>query len=159
LAKETLKKRETVVPAKARTHFCREIGPPLSRGRLLQIFPKGTVALILLALCFPAWGQATRAEMSCKFTGTDFVYDCVIRLTPARPGVEITVGADMPSMPMAHNVKPVKARPGKAPGEYRATLDLDMTGEWTVKLRLSGAVRDVLVLHHVFTESGTAPRK
>jgi hypothetical protein len=56
-------------------------------------------------------------------------------------------------------VKRVRARPGKAPGEYRATLDLDMTGEWTVKLRLSGAVRDVLVLHHVFTEPGTAPRK
>ena len=100
--------------------------------------------------------------MSCKFTGTDFVYDCLIRISQGgKPlsGAEVRVGADMPSMPMAHNVKPVKARPGKAPGEYRATLDLDMTGEWTVKLRLSGAVRDVLVLHHVFTESGTAPRK
>jgi hypothetical protein len=113
----------------------------------------------LLLASLPAWGQRTRAEMDCKFTGTDFVYDCVIRLTPARPAVEVTVGADMPSMPMAHNVKPVKARPGKAPGEYRATLDLDMTGEWAVKLRLSGAVRDVLVLHYVFTESGTAPRR
>jgi hypothetical protein len=114
---------------------------------------------MLLLVSLAAWGQRTRAEMDCKSTGTDFVYDCVIRLTPARPGIDITVGADMPSMPMAHNVKPVKARPGRTPGEYRAILDLDMTGEWTVKLRLSGAVRDVLVLHYVFTESGTAPRK
>ena len=86
----------------------------------------------------------------------------IIRLSRAGqplPGADITVGADMPSMPMAHNVKPVKARLGKLPGEYRATLDLEMTGEWAVKLRLSGAVRDMLVLHHVFTESGTAPRK
>jgi hypothetical protein len=120
---------------------------------------KGAAVLILLLLSVPAWGQRTRAQMECTFTGTDFVYDCVIRLTPARPGIDITVGADMPSMPMAHNVKPVKARPGRTPGEYRATLDLDMTGEWAVKLRLSGAVRDVLVLHYLFTESGTAPRK
>ena len=140
--------------------FCRKkTGPPLSRGRLLQTFPVGVLVLILLSMAPPAAAQRVNADMDCRFTGTDFVYDCVIRLTPARPGVEITVGADMPSMPMAHNVKPVKARPGKAPGEYQATLDLDMTGEWAVKLRLSGAVRDVLVLHYVFTESGTAPRK
>jgi hypothetical protein len=65
----------------------------------------------------------------------------------------------MPSMPMAHNIKPVRAKPGKAPGEYHARLDLEMPGEWAVKLRLSGAARDVLVLHYTFTESGTAPRR
>jgi hypothetical protein len=91
-----------------------------------------------------------RAEMDCKHTGTDFIYDCVIHLKPATPGVQVSVGADMPSMPMAHNVKPVKARPGQAPGEYRARLDLEMPGEWAVKLRLSGAVRDVLVLRYNF---------
>jgi len=112
-----------------------------------------------MVMAAAAGAQRIRADMTCASTGTDFVYDCLIRLTPATPGVQVTVGADMPSMPMAHNVKPVKARPGKLPGEYRATLDLEMTGEWAVKLRLSGAVRDMLVLHHVFTESGTAPRK
>ena len=120
---------------------------------------KSALFLILLLCSSAALGQRVRAEMGCKATGTDFVYDCVIRLTPALPGVQVTVGADMPSMPMAHHVKPVRARPGKAPGEYRATLDLEMRGEWAVKLRLSGAVRDVLVLHYVFTESGTAPRR
>jgi len=120
---------------------------------------KSALFLTLLLMMQSGAAQRVRADMDCRFTGTDFVYDCVIRLTPATPGVHVTVGADMPSMPMAHNVKPVKARPGKAPGEYRATLDLDMTGEWAVKLRLSGAVRELLVLHYVFTESGTAPRK
>ena len=120
---------------------------------------KNAAFLILLLCSLPVLGQPVRAEMSCKPASTDFVYDCLIRLTPATPGVQVTVGADMPSMPMAHNVKPVKARPGRTPGEYRATLDLEMTGEWAVKLRLSGAVRDVLVLHYLFTESGTAPRK
>jgi hypothetical protein len=52
----------------------------------------------------------------------------------------------------------VKARPGREPGEYLARLDLDMAGEWAVKLRLSGPVRDMLVLRYHFTESGTSPR-
>ena len=51
----------------------------------------------------------------------------------------------MPSMPMAHTVKPVKAAPGKNPGEYLARLDLDMRGEWTLKIRISGPVRDQVV--------------
>jgi len=103
--------------------------------------------------------QRVRAEMECKFTGTDFVYDCLIRLSPPTPGVQLTVGADMPSMPMAHNVKPVKARPGKLPGEYQARLDLEMTGEWAVKLRLAGPLRDQLILHYDFDERGARPAR
>lgn len=120
---------------------------------------KSALLLTLSLLASPALAQRAKADMQCQHTGTDFIYDCVIHLKPATAGVQITVGADMPSMPMAHNVKPVKAKPGKVPGEYRAQLDLEMAGEWTVKLRLSGAVRDVLVLRYNFTQPGTAPRK
>jgi len=119
----------------------------------------------------PAAAQGTRAELDCKFTGTDFVYDCGIRLARGGAplaGVQLTIGADMPSMPMAHNIKPVKAKPGKKPGDYEARLDLEMAGEWALKLRLSGPVRDQLVLHYEFDDkgarpavrrSGTSPRK
>ncbi|HUG78305.1 MAG TPA: FixH family protein [Burkholderiales bacterium] len=120
------------------------------------------LALLLFAMSLPAAAQRVEAAMQCNATGTDFVYECVISLSRGgQPlsGARISVGADMPSMPMAHNVKPVKATPADRPGEYRATLDLDMQGEWAVKLRLSGPVRDLLVLHYDFTESGTAPRK
>ena len=106
--------------------------------------------------------QRAKADMSCTHTGTDFVYDCVIQIKKgAEPasGLNVVVGADMPSMPMAHNIKPVKARRGNAPGEYLARIDLEMPGQWAVKLRLSGAVRDVLVLRYNFTESGKPPRK
>jgi hypothetical protein len=99
----------------------------------------------------------TRADMQCKATGKDLIYDCVIRLARAGEpvnGAQLTVGADMPSMPMAHNVKPVKARPGKGPGEYLVRLDLEMQGEWAVKLRLTGPVRDQVVLHYQFDERG-----
>jgi len=116
-------------------------------------------ALLALA-AFPAAAQRTEAELDCRFTGTDFVYDCVIRLARGGaplPDMQVTVGADMPSMPMAHNVKPVKAKPGKKPGEYRARLDLEMTGEWAVKLRLSGPLREQLILHYDFDEKGARP--
>jgi hypothetical protein len=109
-----------------------------------------------------ATAQKLHASLDCKFTGTDFVYDCIIRLKRGAdplPGVQVSVGADMPSMPMAHNVKPVKAKPGRMPGEYEARLDLDMPGEWAIKLRLSGAVRDQLVLHYAFDEKGARPAR
>lgn len=113
--------------------------------------------LLVLLLPCPALAQQAQAALSCKAAGTDFVYDCVIRLTrDGKPlsGAQLSVGADMPSMPMAHNVKPVKAKPGRQPGEYLARLDLEMHGEWALKLRLSGPVRDQLVLHYRFTASG-----
>jgi len=108
----------------------------------------------------PAWAQRVQAGLDCRFTGTDFVYDCVVRLERGGAplaGVQITVGADMPSMPMAHNVKPVKATPGRDAGTYQARLDLEMTGEWAVKLRLAGPVRDQLILHYEFDEKGARP--
>ena len=79
--------------------------------------------ILLLALACTAstsaLAQRPQAELACRFTGTDFVYDCTIRLMRAgRPldGAQIVLGADMPSMPMAHNVAPVKATPGAKPG-------------------------------------------
>lgn len=118
--------------------------------------------LVACALLLPgaALAQRAQAELSCVPTKTDFIYDCSIRLTRGgQPlsGAQITLGADMPSMPMAHNVKPVKARPGTAPGEYRASLDLEMLGEWAVKLRLGGPVKDQLVLLYEFDEKGARP--
>ena len=106
--------------------------------------------LLLLWLPMAAWAQKTHADVACYATGTDFVYDCVIRLSrggQALSGAQITVGADMPTMPMAHNIKPVQAKPGARRGEYLVRLDLEMRGEWALKLRLSGPVRDQLIVH------------
>jgi len=108
----------------------------------------------------PALAQRALAELACTPTKTDFIYHCVIHLTrggQALTGARITVGADMPSMPMAHNVRPVEATPGKIPGEYQAMLDLEMPGEWAVKLRLAGPVRDQLILLYDFDDKGAHP--
>ena len=124
---------------------------------------KATLFLILSLLPWLALAQAPKADLRCRATGTDFVFDCTIRVTRGgKPleGARITVGADMPSMPMAHNIKPVKAQPAQAAGEYKAQLDLEMLGVWAVKLRLAGPVRDQLILHYEFDSKGaTAVRR
>lgn len=115
---------------------------------------------LLILLPGTAFAQKVQGEMDCRFTGTDIVYDCAIRLrrgTQPLDGAKISVSADMPSMPMAHNLVPVTAKPTGKPGEYQARLDLDMFGEWAVKLRLSGTVRSQLILHYRFHERGAAP--
>lgn len=123
---------------------------------------KTALLLILLAVPLLAQAQTPKADLRCKSTGEDFVYDCVIVLTRGGQPLSdatVTVGADMPSMPMAHSVRPARARPGTKPGEYRARLELEMLGEWTIKLRLDGPARDLLVLHYEFDSKGATPRK
>ena len=121
---------------------------------------KAAIGLILFFAAFPALAQKVQAGLDCKPTKTDFIFDCVIKLSRGGqplPGAAITIGADMPSMPMAHNVKPVKAKARKTPGEYEAMLDLEMLGEWAVKLRLAGPVKDQLILLYEFDEKGARP--
>ena len=123
---------------------------------------KTAIGCALVLATFAAFAQRVRGELDCKLTNTDFIYDCTIKLARGgQPlsGAQITVGADMPSMPMAHNVRPARARPGTSPGEYHAKLDLEMMGQWTVKLRLAGPVKDQLVLLYEFDENGARPVK
>ena len=111
-------------------------------------------ATLLLSLVL---AQTPQGELRCQATGQDFVYDCTLMLTRGgKPleGAQVTVGADMPSMPMAHSVRPSKATPGTKPGEYKLRLDLEMLGEWAIKLRLGGPVRDQLILHYEFDSKG-----
>jgi len=97
------------------------------------------------------------ATVSCTQVGKTMAYDCVLMLkgsTSGQPiqGAAIVVGADMPSMPMAHNVKPVRAEPTGKPGEYRFRIELDMHGEWALKIRLAKPRRDLIVHKMMFAK-------
>jgi hypothetical protein len=111
-----------------------------------------------VALGLPcAAAERARAEVRCVPAGVALTYQCLIRLTYARTGApltgaRLTVGADMPSMPMAHAVKPVAAAPAGEPGLYRARIELEMTGEWALQLRLSAPFRDQIVSRQRFEE-------
>ncbi len=114
-------------------------------------------ALALLAAAAPAAAQRLGADVDCRPTKHDLVYDCRIALKESKSGkpvsgADVSVGADMPSMPMAHNVKPVKAKPGAGPGEYEARIELEMYGEWALKLNVRGPTRDVIVKKLDFRE-------
>src|SRR5260370_16635526 len=110
--------------------------------------------MLLFVVLVPAGaGAQTRADMQCKADGKDLIYNCVIRLARAdQPvsGAQLTVEPDMPSMPEAHKLKPVKGRPGKGPGEYLVRLDLDMPGEWALRVRLSGPLPAPVPLPYPF---------
>ncbi|MPZ34403.1 MAG: hypothetical protein GEV13_26040 [Rhodospirillales bacterium] len=105
------------------------------------------------AAYLPATASAqvrAKADVACSPTPTALQYDCIIKLTNARTneplsGVTLTIGADMPSMPMMHNVRPVTAAARQEPGSYQARLMLEMHGDWMLQLNLSGPLRDRVV--------------
>ncbi|MGH6610055.1 MAG: FixH family protein [Burkholderiaceae bacterium] len=109
------------------------------------------LAIFLSITALPALSQPrAAADVACKPAGKALTYDCSIKLndkSTGKPieGAKLTVGADMPSMPMAHNVRPVTAKPGAEPGTYTARVQLEMHGDWALKLRLSAPVKDQII--------------
>ncbi len=115
----------------------------------------------ILALCIVAvawqWpiivaaGERKAAEVECLPVEDEvLIYDCMVTLEGKTSGTpiaeaEFTIGADMPSMPGAHNIRPVPAEPLGTPGTYRARITLDMPGEWALKLDFTKPNRDRLV--------------
>ena len=120
---------------------------------------------LALTIGLPATALAqtrAKAEVACRPTGTVLQYDCSIALKNAHTseplgGVTLTVGADMPSMPMMHNVRPVPAKPGTQAGTYLARLALEMHGDWAVQLNLSGPLRDRIVANLRFDPDKVTP--
>ena len=114
-----------------------------------------SIAAVALAAALMAGGPAlagerVAADVSCTPAAERLTYDCTIMLKGKKSGdpvegAEVIVKADMPSMPLAHNVRPVKAAPASMPGHYTATLELEMLGEWALTLDVSGTTRDRVV--------------
>ncbi|WP_126282457.1 FixH family protein [Burkholderia stagnalis] len=120
--------------------------PAAARWRLRRA--RALATLVLLAAALPtAHAAAPDARIACTPAGAAYAYDCAIDLADPHTrapvdGARFTVTADMPSMPMAHNITPVDAMPDGQSGRYRARLALEMDGVWLVKLTFSAPVRD-----------------
>ena len=91
-----------------------------------------------VALHCSSFGKGPMLECAVKVTGKDGA--------PLN-GASMTLGALMPSMPMAHTVKRVNAAPTGQPGEYKGTLKLEMAGFWAVDVDISGPARDKATRH------------
>jgi len=109
------------------------------------------VALASALMAPSATAQARlEARVDCQETHQRLVYDCTVRIMDAGAhqvveGLAVQVKADMPSMPMAHNIAPVAARPAAQPGVYAFPIKLDMYGKWAFSVRVSGPREDLLV--------------
>ncbi len=104
----------------------------------------------------PSPSGRPQAELQCVSYGMGPMLECTVDLkrrdgTPLE-GAQLTLGALMPSMPMAHTVKPVKAAPTGKPGQYRGTMELEMLGVWAVEMDISGPMRDKLARNLVVQE-------
>ena len=119
----------------------------------LRIRPLAMLAAGAAMLVLPQYGVAAErvtANVTCKETKTKFVFDCQIMLMGRKShkpvqGAKVSIKADMPAMPMAHNVRPVTAMAMGKPGMYHARLHLQMYGEWALKLAVSGPTRDIVI--------------
>ncbi len=116
-----------------------------------------TVAAMLLLSGATLAGERANADVECKPAGKRLIYDCMIMLFGKKSrkpmtGAVILIKADMPTMPMAHNVRPVKAMAMGGPGQYRATLELKMYGEWALTMDISGPTRDRVIKKLQFGE-------
>jgi hypothetical protein len=119
----------------------------------MKLVTKTMAAAAMLALCGLGSANAqvrARADITCASTPQALQYDCIIKLANSRTneplsGLTLTVGADMPSMAGAHNVRPVSATEDSDKGTYRARIVLEMHGDWALQLNLSGPVRDRVV--------------
>lgn len=117
--------------------------------RLISLLPTALAASLILAATTQA-AERARAGVECTPASKKLTYDCLIMLTgrksgAAMDGVEFTVKTDMPSMPMAHNMKPVKAVPTGKPGMYYARFEIEMHGEWILKMDVSSPARDTII--------------
>ncbi len=136
--------------------------------RTMALAALGFASLASAALA----GERAAADVACEPTAEALVYSCTIVVT-GRKSTEpvlaeaLSVKADMPSMPMAHNLPPASAMPveGK-PGHYMATLELEMHGEWALAIEVDGKtaetvarVRDKVIVKRTFGRGHDAAPK
>lgn len=121
------------------------------RMKPVSLWPGFATAVVLSVLSASAHAQVrAKADVTCKQANGPLQYDCVVKLIDARgnaplTGVKLSIGADMPSMPGIHHLRPAEAVEDAEKGTYRARLRLDMHGEWALQLNLSGPVRDRVI--------------
>ena len=126
---------------------------------------RNAVTVCASALLLPLTAPTTLADppttlTRCKSLDGNLKYSCSVTLMyrgEALSGAEISQRADMPSMPLAHNVPPSKPaeRPGK-PGRYEFEVELEMHGQWLFTYDLRSPVREQVREKMLFTPGDDA---
>ena len=104
--------------------------------------------VVFLASIAPTvlYPMMTKSQTECTATSKKFQYNCnVLLFYKKQPmsGYSGIVGAKMPSMAMAHNVKPVEFTEKEGmEGHYEFIIQLEMLGEWMFQYDISQPKRD-----------------
>ena len=98
-----------------------------------------------------------KSQTECTATSKKFQYNCNVSFYHKKEpmsGYSGIVGAKMPSMAMAHNVKPVKfsEKEGMV-GHYEFTIQLEMLGEWMFQYDISIPKRDRVMEKLIFNKT------
>ena len=107
-----------------------------------------TYALALTMASGIAQANMAKTQTSCMPHEQALIYTCKVNLSVHNKPVSnagISVSADMPSMPMAHNMRQIMAVPvaGLA-GQYEFVLVLEMAGDWRLVYNISSPFMDRL---------------
>ena len=107
-------------------------------------------------------GERPMVSVDCKPTDEKLVFHCTFDVMGRKShqpieGAAFKVNTDMPTMPLAHNVRPIRPEPvdGK-PGSYEGRLELEMLGEWAIKMTFDEPVRDIVIEKVTFGGEATA---
>ena len=110
------------------------------------------LATILLVLTGNgAFGdERPEVEVECQATEQRLEFICIFNVKSRKSGKAFSnavfeVNAYMPSMPLVHNVRPIKPKAMAEPGFYNGLLRLEMLGDWVLKITFSKPVRDVVI--------------
>ncbi len=106
------------------------------------------LALTLIMLSSIIQANMAKTQTSCIPHEQALTYACKVNLSVDTEPVSnavISVSADMPSMPMAHNMRPIMAESvaGFA-GQYEFVLVLEMAGNWRLVYNISSPFIDRL---------------
>ena len=117
------------------------------------------IAVVILASITPTvlYSMMTKSQTKCTATAKKFQFNCnVLFLHKKKPmsGYSGIVGATMPSMAMAHNVKPVKFTEKEGmTGHYEFIIQLEMAGEWMFQYDISTPKRNRIMEKLVFNKT------
>lgn len=114
-----------------------------------------TATALALIASHVAAAERPKVDVDCQPTTEKLVYACDFVVKGRKSGraidaADFKVSADMASMPMAHNVRPIVPEAMPAPGAYHGKLHLEMTGEWTLKMEFRKPVRDIVIKKLMF---------
>jgi hypothetical protein len=120
--------------------------PNLRATRLILSCVCAVLTLALPGQVAAQSGSRPKVTLQCVSFGIGPMLECLIDLQrrdgTALETAQVTLGALMPSMPMAHTIRPTKAESTGKPGQYIGRLELEMLGVWSVSVDISGPVRD-----------------